>query len=53
MKFQEDFLQTVWKYQYFDKRRLDTSSGDSIQIKKIGFHNFYEGLDFLESNVQS
>ncbi|MCH7402826.1 DUF2851 family protein [Belliella kenyensis] len=52
MKFQEDFLQTVWKYQYFDKQGLDTSNGDSIQIKKIGFHNFYEGPDFLEAHVQ-
>ncbi len=52
MNFQEDFLQSVWKYQYFDKSGLQTTSGDSLSIKKIGFHNFHEGPDFLEAHIQ-
>lgn len=52
MDFQEDFLQRVWKYQYFDKSQLRTTDGLPIEVKKIGFHNFHEGPDFLESRIK-
>ncbi|GAB3648178.1 DUF2851 family protein [Echinicola sediminis] len=51
MNFQENFIHAVWKYQYFEKRGLSTVSGISLDIKKIGFHNFHEGPDFIESQV--
>lgn len=52
MEFREDFLQAVWKYQYFDKIGLLTTDGQSLYIKKIGYHNQYEGPDFLEAQVR-
>jgi len=51
MDFNENFLQLVWKYQYFDKNQLQTTDNQNLQIKKIGYHNFHEGPDFLEAQV--
>ncbi len=51
MDFQENFLQLVWKYQYFDKNQAHTTDNKTIQIKKIGYHNFHEGPDFLEAQI--
>lgn len=51
MDFQENFLQAVWKYQYFDKHNLQTNDGTSLSIIKIGYHNFHEGPDFLEAQI--
>jgi hypothetical protein len=52
MEFKEDFLQAVWKYQYFDKNGLRSSDGQTLEVKKIGLHNFYHGPDFLESCIK-
>lgn len=52
MDFNEDFLQTVWKYQYFNKEGLVTSDGTHLEVRKIGYHNFHEGPDFLEALVR-
>ncbi|MFD2033158.1 DUF2851 family protein [Belliella marina] len=52
MDFQENFLQTVWKYQYFEKNGLMTTDGSTLSVLKIGFHNFHEGPDFLEAQIQ-
>lgn len=52
MVFQENFLHLVWKYQYFDKNKLTTIDNTPLEIKKIGYHNFHEGPDFLESHIQ-
>ncbi len=50
--FQENFLQLVWKYQYFDKNQLITTNEVPLVVKKIGFHNFHEGPDFSESHIK-
>lgn len=50
--FQEDFLHLVWKYQYFDKKLLQTTKGLPLSIQKIGYHNHHEGPDFTEARVQ-
>jgi hypothetical protein len=52
MDFQENFLQLVWKYQYFNTKNLKTEENKPLEIKKIGFHNFHEGPDFLEAHVK-
>lgn len=52
MDFQENFLQSVWKYQYFDKNNLQTTDGIGLDIKKIGYHNFHEGPDFIEAHIK-
>lgn len=51
MNFKEDFLQLVWKYQYFDRKNLQTSDGQDIQILKVGFHNQTEGPDFKDATI--
>lgn len=51
MTFKEDFLQLVWKYQYFEKAKLRTSTGDELKIVQVGFHNQCEGPDFHDSVV--
>lgn len=51
MIFKEDFLQLVWKYQYFEKQGLTTVAGDAVQVTKVGFHNLSEGPDFLDAEV--
>ncbi|WP_339924100.1 DUF2851 family protein [uncultured Cyclobacterium sp.] len=50
-RFQEDFLQLIWKYQYFDKNALETEGGTPLLIHKIGFHNHHEGPDFKEAEI--
>ena len=51
MTFKEDFLQLVWKYQYFEKAKLQTTTGDELKIVQVGFHNQDEGPDFHDSVV--
>ena len=46
MDFKEDFLQLVWKYQYFDRKNLLTTAGEELQILQVGNHNSLEGPDF-------
>ena len=46
MDFKEDFLQLVWKYQYFDRKNLLTTAGEELQILQVGHHNSLEGPDF-------
>ncbi len=51
MNFKEDFLQLVWKYQYFDRKDLKTIDRQSVHILNVGFHNQSEGPDFRDSTV--
>ncbi|MEP0712643.1 DUF2851 family protein [Algoriphagus sp.] len=51
MTFKEDFLQLVWKYQYFEKAKLRTTAGEELKIIQVGFHNQSEGPDFRDSIV--
>lgn len=49
---QENFLHYLWQYQLFNKKSLQTSSGDTIQIIKTGYYNENTGPDFLEAKIQ-
>lgn len=51
MNFKEDFLQLVWKYQYFDRKNLQTVDGQQLQILNVGFHNQGEGPDFRDASL--
>lgn len=51
MNFREDFLQLVWKYQYFDRKDLQTVDGKQLQILNVGFHNQGEGPDFRDASL--
>ncbi len=48
---QEAFLHFVWQNQYFNKTKLSTSSGEPIQIEKVGFINQLAGPDFKEAQI--
>lgn len=47
----EDFLHYVWKFQKFSSEGLCTTKGESIQVLKVGVHNFDAGPDFLMGEV--
>jgi uncharacterized protein DUF2851 len=47
----EDFLHYVWKFQKFSSQGLATFQGESLQVLKVGTHNFNAGPDFLYGQV--
>ncbi len=51
MDFKEDFLQLVWKYQYFDRKNLTTTEGQELEILQVGHSNSLEGPDFRNASV--
>lgn len=51
MDFKEDFLQLVWKYQYFDRKKLTTTFGQTLEILNTGHPNALEGPDFRNASV--
>lgn len=48
---QEDFLYYIWKLQYFDKKDLTTSQGESLTIFQPGTRNDHAGPDFLNGKL--
>lgn len=47
----EAFLHFIWKFQYFHKAGLATTSGLPVQIIRQGTHNTHAGPDFLNAKV--
>jgi len=48
---QEDFLQFIWKHQYFNRESLKTTNDEDINIFNQGIHNFDAGPDFIEGRL--
>ncbi|MCS7018106.1 MAG: DUF2851 family protein [Cytophagales bacterium] len=48
----EDFLSYLWQFQYFDKRNLQTESGEPLSIIKPGTRNPNAGADFTDAALQ-
>ena len=48
----ESFLHYIWQHQYFNKKDLQISSGEQIQIIKQGLHNSNAGPDFSEAKIK-
>jgi hypothetical protein len=48
----EDLLQFIWKFQYFNRNELITTSGETLRIIHPGIHNQNQGPDFLEAKIQ-
>ena len=48
----ERFLHYLWQYQLFNKQKLTTTAGESIEIQKSGYLNHNSGPDFLEAKIQ-
>ncbi len=49
---QEEFLHFIWKFQYFDKHNLTTTSGELINVISQGIQNHNSGPDFSFSKVK-
>lgn len=47
----EDFLHYLWKYKLLFPNKLITTTGENIEIKKTGFHNFNSGPDFTDARI--
>lgn len=42
----------VWKYQAFDRKALQTSAGEPIEVWAGGFHNDHAGPDFEQARLR-
>jgi len=51
VRFKEDLLQYIWKFQKFDRQRLKTTKHKSLVITHPGYHNFNSGPDFLQGKI--
>lgn len=49
---QESFLHYIWQFQYFDKKDLVTTQGETLQIIRTGIHNTNAGPDFSNAKVR-
>lgn len=45
----EDFLHYIWQHQYLNKTDLATTSGEPLQVLRVGFYNTDAGPDFREA----
>lgn len=48
----ERLLQYIWQFQYFNKKELQLSSGESLQIIHPGQWNVHQGPDFLQATIE-
>lgn len=51
MKFNEDFIQYIWKHQLLRIQELQLIDGTPITIIHQGQHNYYSGPDFKNAKV--
>ncbi|HVZ95327.1 MAG TPA: DUF2851 family protein [Chitinophagaceae bacterium] len=49
---QEDLLQYIWQFQYFNKSELITSTGEEVQIIHTGAFNAHQGPDFINARIK-
>lgn len=48
----EDFVAYLWQFQYFDKRNLQTESGEPLSVIRPGRRNTDAGADFTDVALQ-
>jgi len=48
----ESFLHYLWQFQYFDKRELTTTTGESISVITPGILNTDSGPDFSQAKIR-
>ena len=49
---QESFLHYLWQMQYFNKRELLTTAGETIEIFSLGVLNTDAGPDFANARIK-
>ena len=48
----EEFLHHIWKFRLFDQLDLKTTSGEQVEIEKVGTHNLDSGPDFFNGKIK-
>lgn len=48
----ENLLQFIWQFQYFNKNNLSTTEGIPLLILQQGQHNLNQGPDFKEAKIK-
>jgi hypothetical protein len=48
----EKLLHFIWKFQYFNRAALQTTTGESVEIIYTGQHNHEQGPDFLQARIR-
>jgi hypothetical protein len=48
----ERLLQYIWQFQYFNRRELQVSTGENLQIIHPGTWNVHQGPDFLQASIK-
>ncbi|MBA3704565.1 MAG: DUF2851 family protein [Bacteroidetes bacterium] len=48
----EEFLHYIWKFRLFDQLDLKSTSGETIEVIKVGDHNFDAGPDFFNARIK-
>lgn len=48
----ERLLQYIWQFQYFNKKELQISTGESLAIIHPGQWNVHQGPDFLQATIK-
>ena len=48
----ENLLQFIWQFQYFNKHNLATTEGNPLMILQPGQHNLNQGPDFKEAKIK-
>jgi hypothetical protein len=49
---QESLLHYIWQFQYFNKKDLKTTSGETVTVFHPGFRNTHAGPDFSQARVK-
>ena len=47
----ESFLQYIWEFQYFSKKRLFTTNGETLHVLHPGKENIHSGPDFSDAKI--
>ncbi len=48
----EEFLHHIWKFRLFNQLNLESTAGETIEIVKVGNHNFDAGPDFFNAQLK-
>src|SRR4026209_2727371 len=48
----ERLLQFIWRFQYFNKGELQTTTGEDVQIIFPGTYNTNQGPDFSDAKIR-
>lgn len=52
MVIREEYLDYIWKFQYFNQVQLTTTKGEPLEILSPGIRNDHAGPDFLHAHIR-